>query len=106
MRGANGVRSARSDDGVKGINFQHVINFTPATFMASGLGNGAWEAISKPWSNSGCARRSFTRLMIKMVADQLACIHHHCRLPQAQRVPATAARSMSPVEICGMHFGR
>jgi hypothetical protein len=75
---------------------------TPASH-GFGLGNGAREAVEQEAVGAvGWAMRSLTRLMIRSSDTRppasmtlLAC--------RPSSVPAlTAARSMSPVEICGM----
>src|SRR6218665_2336388 len=58
----------------------------------------------KPWAQSGCAMRSLTRwmMMSSLTKDPESITALACR---PSGVPAlTAARSMSPVEVCGMPY--
>ena len=78
-------------------------SFTPASFMAS-----AWAIVRgkpskrKPFVQSGCSRRSLTRPMM-MSSPTRPPESITCLAARPMAVPAfTAARSMSPVEICGI----
>jgi hypothetical protein len=76
---------------------------TPAAFIASACGSVRGKPSKrKPLAQSGWAMRSFTRpMMMSSLTSAPVSITFLAASPSG--VPAfAAARSMSPVEICGM----
>ncbi|VTR44475.1 Uncharacterised protein [Serratia fonticola] len=76
----------------------------PASFIRIGLWNGAWKPSSrKPLRQSSWVIRSFDQRNNQLIGHQLAAASmiSFAFLPSSE--PAlTAARNISPVEICGM----
>jgi hypothetical protein len=80
-------------------------SLTPALFIASACGMVRGKPSKrKPLAQSACTMRSFTRpMMMSSLTSAPASITFFAATPSG--VPAlTAARSMSPVEICGMPY--
>jgi hypothetical protein len=94
------------DDGASGTSISSTTSsLTPAAFIASACGMVRGKPSNrKPLAQSGCAMRSLTRpMMMSSLTRPPLSITFLAARPSG--VPAlTAARSMSPVEICGMPY--
>ncbi len=82
-------------------------SFTPEFFMASACGMVRGKPSKrKPRAQSGALMRSFTSPMM-MSSETSSPRSITCFAARPSGVPAfTAARSMSPVEICGIAYFR